>query len=91
MKVKDFITGLFILLAVGAMLTSCKKEVEDCNCGTVIDSRKSDVYVHIDITIEDIKKTSNYIYDIIYETGIKSGNRNTRQSERFAPIFFFNF
>ena len=53
MKVKDFSTGLFILLAVGAMLTSCKKEVEDCNCGTVIDSRKSDVYVHIDITIED--------------------------------------
>jgi len=26
MKVKDFITGLFILLAVGAMLTSCEKE-----------------------------------------------------------------
>ena len=60
MKIRDFITGLFILLVVGSMLTSCKKEVEDCNCGTVIDSNKSSVYVHNDLTLED-ECSGNYV------------------------------
>ncbi len=42
MKVKDFITGLFILLAIGAMLTSCKKDsFNDCNCGIITDDHIS--------------------------------------------------
>ncbi len=41
MKVKDFITGLFILLAVGAMLTSCKKD-EGCGCGETVSKGMKD-------------------------------------------------
>lgn len=34
MKIRDFITGLFIMLFVGLMLTSCRKD-DYCHCGEV--------------------------------------------------------
>lgn len=59
MKVKDFITGLFILLVVGAMLTSCKKEPEACGCGVVTSKGGSYyfpyIYIIDECSGEDVK------------------------------------
>ena len=57
MKVKDFITGLFILLAVGAMLTSCEKEpIEEVTIEEVTE----------EVKLEDMYKNTFRVDGVVY-------------------------